>query len=155
MSTPVRKTRAVSARELSRRMASLLDEMESDEVALIVMRYGRPSAILVPFEEVGGAQKMPRLSDVAGTVEENEHNRGDDPLDVPLDPDQEWVLLDIAHCPHLNWSMNRVYDDLSRKTARLVAFSRLELAGLVERDLSDIRLTCKGRRLARRLDSSE
>ena len=153
MSRVARRTRAVSARELSRRMASLLDEMESDEVALVVMRYGRPSAMLVPFEEVGGAPTLPRISDVSGQIPIEETVRDDDLGDVQLSSDQEWILLDIARCADLTWSMDRLYGDRSKAPGLLAALTRLELAGLVERDWDGIRHTRKGSRLVRRLDS--
>jgi antitoxin (DNA-binding transcriptional repressor) of toxin-antitoxin stability system len=153
MSTVARKTRVVSARELSRRMATLLDEMESEEVALIVMRYGRPSAMFVPFEETGRAPKLPRISEV--TQLSIEEDVSDDGLgDVHLSPDQEWILRDIAHCLDLSWSLDRLYDDRSKASARLAAVTRLEIAGLVERGGGGVRLTRKGSRLARKLDST-
>jgi hypothetical protein len=51
--------------------------------------------------------------------------------------------------------MDRLYKDPSRSDALLVALSRLELARLVERHFhGGLNLTVKGRRVARRLDST-
>ena len=153
MSTVARRTRVVSARELSRRMASLLDEMESDEVALIVMRYGRPSAMLVPFEENGGAPKLPRLADLG----EFELARDVDEQagDVRLEPIQERILVDMAHCTDRFWRIDRMSHEKDRG-AVWVALTRLELDGFIEREWhGGIQITRKGSRLVRRLNSTK
>lgn len=153
MSRVARKTRAVSARELSRRMASLLDEMESEEMALIVVRYGRPAAMFVPFEESGDAIKLPRISEL-DRANEGLEEIGADEADVDLDPDQRYVLLDIERCDEASWHIDRLYRDRSQAGSLLAALTRLELEDLVERRFAGAALTRKGRRVAARLHSA-
>ncbi|MFY9586328.1 MAG: hypothetical protein WAT66_02610, partial [Actinomycetota bacterium] len=82
-----------------------------------------------------------------------EESDADDVRD--LDADQKEVLLDIAGCTDANWTLNRLYRDRSRANSLLVAVSRLELQGLVEREWHGaFHLTRKGRRVARSLDST-
>jgi antitoxin (DNA-binding transcriptional repressor) of toxin-antitoxin stability system len=151
MSHVARKTRVVSTRELSRRMSSLLDEMEAEELALIVLRYGRPAAMFVPFEENAMTTKMPRVADLQGLAASEE----DEPIDdVVLDPIQREILLDMQRCTALTWRIGRV-ERLRPMSALLIALSRLELDGLVELHAHGGRsLTRKGRRVAAGLDSN-
>jgi hypothetical protein len=132
-------------------MWSLLDEMEADEIALVVLRYGRPAAMFIPFEENAMAPKMPRIGDIGNLTAPEEEEPDVD--DVELDPDQEHVLLDIARCGESPWRTDRLYNDRSKANALLAALTRLELSHLVERTLYGAHLTRKGRRVAARLDS--
>ena len=127
-----RRTRAVSTREAQRHLSQLLDEIDREESAVLIVRYGRPAAMLVPFEETGQALKLPRISEIALASAEVDEPVDDDEVD--LDADQTFVLLDMARCTDVNWTLNRLYRDRSRANHLLVAVSRLELSGLVERE---------------------
>lgn len=149
MDTAVRSTRAVTARELSRRMSSLLDEIESERCALVVIRYGRPSAMLVPFRESAERTTLPRITDLVPmlTTEEIEEEEPD----VELSEDQTLAILSIAHCRFLHWKPGQLDLPASRLA---VALTKLELGGLAERGPGGSwRLTRPGERVARRLDS--
>ena len=152
MSTVARRTRVVSARELSRRMARLLDEIESEESAFVIVRYGRPSAMLVPFEEVAGRPKLPRLADAGTFPAQDDEGGPDEGLDqIDLDDRQSRILLDMLHCDDLNWTPARIDGP---PMAVLEAVACLELSGLAKRGAgSSMHLTRKGSRVARRLDS--
>ncbi len=151
MSKVARKTRVVSARELSRRMSVLLDEMAAEEMALIVLRYGRPTALFVPFEENAVAPTMPRVADIDGlTAPEPE----EDLDDVVLDPIHERILLDMLGCTDLAWRIGRMEHEKPIHAVH-AALTRLELADLIEgRFAGSFELTRKGSRVARRLDST-
>ncbi len=148
-----RKTRAVSTREAQRHLSQLLDEIDREESAVLIVRYGRPAAMLVPFEETGQVVKLPRISEIGLSSGEVVETDADD--DVDLDADQTCVLLDMAHCTDVKWTLDRLYRDRSRANHLLVAVSRLELSGLVEREWhGGFNMSRKGRRVARRLDST-
>jgi len=149
--TGVRKTRAVSARELSRRMASLLDEVESESSALVVVRYGRPAAMLVPFRETVERPQLPRIAEIGSSPAIKEGNEVDEQIE--LNDDNRTVVLGVARCPYLHWKPSQTELPASRLA---VALSRLELMGLIERGVgASWHLTASGERLARKLDSEE
>ena len=152
MSTVAGKTRVVSARALSRQWSSLLDEIEREGSALIVVRYGRPSAVVLPFEETRRALKLPRISDLEGLsfIGEPEVDVGLE--DFALDEPQISIILGIAHCPYLNWTASQ-----ARLPAPVTAMSltRLEHGGLIERSSGAAwRLTRAGTQIAVKLDSN-
>ena len=147
-----RKTRAVSTREAQRHLSRLLDEIDREESAVLIVRYGRPAAMLMPFEETSQAWTLPRISETALWSDETDEAEVFD--DVDLDADQAYVLTDMAQCTDVNWHLDRLYRDRSRANQLLVAVSRLELDGLVEREWhGGFTMTRKGRRLAQKLDS--
>jgi antitoxin (DNA-binding transcriptional repressor) of toxin-antitoxin stability system len=145
----VRTTRVVSARELSRRMSSLLDEVESESAALVVIRYGRPAAMLVPFREAAERPQLPRITDIVSPPSMEFPDEDDEQLE--LGDDQRIVMLGLAHCAYLHWTPSQA--DLS--ASRLaVALGLLENKRLIERKLGGSwHLTPRGERLARKLDS--
>jgi prevent-host-death family protein len=55
-----RKTRAVSTREAQRHLSQLLDEIDREESVVLIVRYGRPAAMLIPFEETAQSLSLPR-----------------------------------------------------------------------------------------------
>ena len=129
-------------------MASLLDEVESDNSALVVVRYGRPAAMLVPFRETVERPQLPRIAEI-GTLPAIEDS--DDEERLELDDDQRTVVLGVARCAYLHWTPSQAGLPASRLA---VALSRLELARLIERGVgASWHLTARGERLARKLDS--
>ena len=149
METGVRKTRAVSARELSRRMASLLDEVEAESSALVVVRYGRPAAMLVPFRETVERPQLPRITEIGSSPAMEDRDEDDDQIE--LNDDNRTVVLGVARCPYRHWTPSQADLPVSRLA---VALSRLELVGLIERGGGPSwHLTARGERLARKLDS--
>ena len=147
------KVRFVSARALSRRMATLLDEIDSERLALIVLRHGRPAAMILPFQETEDAIRLPRFSSVA-TVAHESHERpevGPEPaMDLTdVEDDQRQILRDIAACPYNNW----VPPDRGKDTIRQVMWLvRLELMGLIVKNGPGYVLTIEGRAALRQLE---
>jgi antitoxin (DNA-binding transcriptional repressor) of toxin-antitoxin stability system len=158
MAKVARSTRAVSARELSRRMAKLLDEIEADGSALVVVRYGRPSAMVVPFEESADVLKLPRLGDVAagvGTdrpVEDDPQAEEDALARVRQSELLPRLLRDIADPQDGRWTPQ---DSDTPPLELNLALGGLELDGLIERGPGAIRLlTRRGERVLARLLNS-
>jgi antitoxin (DNA-binding transcriptional repressor) of toxin-antitoxin stability system len=149
-----RKTLAVSARELSRRMSRILDDIQSEGTARIVIRYGRPSAALIPFDEMQGAPRLPRYVDVLKGSLETVDDFDEASLDgLELTDSARSILLDIRDCTDLCWTPSRMTATMN-VTEIAVAFSELELGGLGERDGWAWSLTRKGEALTARLHSS-
>jgi antitoxin (DNA-binding transcriptional repressor) of toxin-antitoxin stability system len=146
-------TRNVSSRELSRRTSHLLDEIESHGSALVVIRYGRPSAVLVPFEDVAARPVLPRLSDLGGelTLWPLSDDNDEDLDDIELDEHQRRVLVEVDRCTLLHWTPSQ--SDLQAGELA-IALAGLEISGLLERGPgASWRLTRRGERVVRGLDS--
>lgn len=134
------KTRTVSTRELSRRTAELMNEIDDEGHALVIVRFGRAVALLVPLE------RKPRAMRVV-TVEERE----EEPVVMPeLDDLQRSLLLRISAChpePHRT----------STWTGDIVPFLRsvgfLSLEGLIESDGARQYLTANGERVVAKLSA--
>ena len=134
------QTRSVSARELSRRMADLIDEIETEGLALVILRYGRPAALLVPIEP--NVRRAPRRTSIE-TIETAQH---EEEIDLSeLDDDQRRLLLAMLACAPERYSPDTwvgPIDSFSR------AFVRLEMARFVEKNVAGRYLTEKGERAA-------
>ena len=134
------KTRAVSTRELCRRMADLLDEIESDGSGLVVLRYGRPTALLVPLEPK--VRRAPRKV----SIEE----RDEEPFEMPeLEERHKRLLREMARCAPEPYDP----DDWAGEALELArTFVRLEMAGLAESAVGGHRwLTERGELVAAKL----
>ena len=133
------QTRSVSARELSRRMADLMDEMETEGFGLVVLRYGRPAALLVPIEP--SVRRAPRRV----SIEKVESAPVDEPIDLSrLGDDERRLLLAMADCLPERYSPDSWVGPISAFT---VAFTHLEFEYLAVRDGGHW-LTEKGERAA-------
>ena len=114
--------RTISARELGRRVADVLDSVELERQTLLVTRNGRPVATLTPLSS------LPR-------------DRGS-LLVFVLSPLEEAILLKAAQrAPQVTASFHDLGD--WQECAR--AESHLELEGLLERDFAGYRVTDQGR----------
>jgi antitoxin (DNA-binding transcriptional repressor) of toxin-antitoxin stability system len=150
VSRTVRTTRVVSARELSRRMASILDQVESERSALVVIRYGRPAAMLIPFRESAERPQLPRIADI-GTASEVLETESEQLGLAELGDDHRSIMRGISRCPHLHWTPGQSDLPASRLA---IALGSLEIRGVIERGRGGSwSLTPSGERLARRLDS--
>lgn len=140
------RTRSVSARELSRRMADLIDEMETEGVALVVLRYGRPAALLVPLEP--NVRRAPRRV----SIEKVEPEAVDDAIDLSqLGVDERRLILEMAAGAPESYSPDRWGEPIS---AFCRAFTRLEFEGLAVNKHGRW-LTEKGERIAALLRAEE
>ena len=149
MGRAAKATRNVTSRELSRRTSDLLDEIESNGSALVVIRYGRPCAVVVPFEDVSARPTLPRLSDLGGEL--SAWPKPSEDTDVELDEDQIGLVREIATCALLHWTPSQ--SDLPARRL-IMALSNLEISGIVERGPgASRRLTARGERIASGLDS--
>src|SRR5437762_4134695 len=129
VSEPGRRTRNVTVRDLSRNTRRLLDELEETDTSFVVLRYGRPAAIISTIPE--------------GSLDERS---GPDDL-AELTAVQRMVLA--AMCDGVPAEV--VADRLPiAVTEALVAIAELELAGLVARDFGSYRVTRSGAAAARR-----
>jgi antitoxin (DNA-binding transcriptional repressor) of toxin-antitoxin stability system len=135
MRTPAKKTRNVSARDLSRRTSRLLDEIEADGSALVVIRYGRPAAVLVPFEDVAARPQLPRISELAGEITLWPISE-EEVADIELDPQQRAILLGVSGCTLLHWTPSQIDMQVSERGPG-----------------ASWELTRKGERVVARLDS--
>lgn len=108
--------RTVTARELGRGVAALLDEVELERRAILVTRAGRPVALLTPVER-GTRAGPPQEEDVQD-------------VEFQLEPHYRKVLAAIArHAPD-RWSPGQ--EDLGQPVQRtLAALGGLELKGLI------------------------
>ena len=154
-----RETRVVSMRDLSRRTASLLDQIEHQGSALVVVRYGRPAAVVVPFLEGAGVPKLPRVADFLGECAMGNGHRGeqrDEELEgIELDENAVAVLKEIVDTPAGSWSLN---DAAPRwgVTAVRRAIGKLDIECLVEPGAGSIyRASALGERYVERLLDSE
>jgi len=139
-----RPQRAVSTRELTRRMAHVLDEIEETGLAVTVVRYGRAVAVLAPLEGERVGRASTWTPSQPPFIEESESE------DVELTETQEELIHAISAEPSREWSANSPL--LGRTVSeRMIAASRLELDGLAERVGGRLRLTRKGERLAQTL----
>jgi antitoxin (DNA-binding transcriptional repressor) of toxin-antitoxin stability system len=133
------KTRSVSARELSRSMADLMDEMETEGFGLVVLRYGRPAALMVPIEP--NVRRAPRRVSIekvaADAIEET--------VDVSaLGDDERRLLLAMADRLPERYSPDSWVGPIA---AFSIAFTNLEFEGMSVRDGGHW-LTEKGERAA-------
>ncbi len=136
----VSKTRNASARELSRRTSALLDEIEDQGIGVVVVRFGRPAALLVPL-----GSKPPNAPRRV-VIEESESTEIDDPFEVPaLRDDTRRLLLEMAERAP---DFYRPDDWTGPIMQFCAAFTRLELEGLVEQDHGRRWLTARGERVA-------
>jgi antitoxin (DNA-binding transcriptional repressor) of toxin-antitoxin stability system len=127
----IRPHRAVNTRCLARNTARLLDEIDETGEAVAVVRYGRIVAVLAPFDNgqiiaVPEAPLEPHMDEL--------HIR---------DADRRVFEL-IAEEPNGFWSPDQKPIDLSIPEV-LGSLTRLELAGLIERNVGSFRLTKLGR----------
>jgi len=135
-------------------MADLLDEIERHGSALVVLRYGRPSAMLVPFAENGQAPKLPRLVDL--TLGEATSSSDDDLSDeeiaeLGLADVHRRVLLSIATCTALLWKPSQCPMP-ARESLRTLG--RLDILGLIDHGPgASYHLTTRGEAVVRRLNS--
>ena len=111
----------ISARDLGRKVAEVLDRVEIEREGLLVTRGGRPIATLLPLSSTP--------------------HEGREPLVVVLSPLQERILLKAAiTAPGGTGSFEDVGDvhDLGK------ALAHLEWDGLLERDVAGYCITQKG-----------
>jgi antitoxin (DNA-binding transcriptional repressor) of toxin-antitoxin stability system len=148
---PIKASRAVSMRELSRSISSLVDEIEMNGSLFVLSRYGRMVAVLAPIPEravlefSGNDWPAADLEEAAGGVE----IRGEW---GELTPEQRTVLSHAAedHPANLYVSALRI-----PASPLAVSISRPELAGLLERNISGWKATIQGLAAARWLDSED
>ena len=136
----VSKTRNASARELSRRTGHLLDEIEEQGIGVVVVRFGRPAALLVALET------KVRTSPRRVVIEEAEALETDDPVEMPsLREDARRLLLEMADRAPDPYHP----DDWTGPVMEFcAAFTHLELEGLVEVSQGRRWLTAQGERVA-------
>ena len=128
------ETRNVTARDLSRRISQLLNEIEETGTALVVLRYGQPAAMLVPLEP------KPTRTRRRVAIEQREEK----PFEMPeLEPADRDMLAALAKCAPEPFRPNEV------STATTCV--RLELNGLAESDGGNYWLTADGERVAAKL----
>ena len=134
------ETRNVTARDLSRRIAELLDEIEENGYGLVVLRYGRPAALLVPLEPK--VRRAPRKI----SIEEREEG----PFEMPeLEERSRRLLVEMARCAPDSYSPDYWTGEAFEFCG---AFIRLEMAGLAETSVGGRRwLTEKGEMVAAKL----
>jgi len=143
--------RSISSRELHRRVADLLDEIEDEGHSILIVRYGRPSAILTAVPGIDFGKRLRQKRRAGGDDRINElvdQNPEEELLDVELDNAQRHVLL------HFD---DRSYDDGTLTAKEMpIARARLEMAGLLTRsEHGFLVLSRAGRRLAETLAHRE
>jgi prevent-host-death family protein len=115
--------RTIPARELSRNIADVLDDVEIERKTLLVTRNGRPVARLAPLNKTS-------VQDLTGFAV------------FVLTPLQEQILeVAAARAPQSTSSFAHLAKD---PLLALHAAGKLERNGLLERDLGSYRITEKG-----------
>ena len=117
-----RHHQVISARELSRNVASVLDRIEMERQTILVTRAGRPMATLAPLSS--------RPMD------------GGTPAVVVLSPLGEKIILTLEERPP---QFAASFEDLGEPRDVMRDLSHLELEGLLERDLGTYSLNERGR----------
>ncbi len=126
--------RRITLRHLARYPSKVVDEIEERREPILVLRYGRPVAIITPFGATSGA---------APSAEPEE------PEEMPeLSATEQLALRAIADGGR--WETFMAEHDVPIGAA-LAAMTGLELAGLVERTFAGYRLTRRGMVVARRM----
>lgn len=151
--------RRVTARDLCRRGADLLDEVELEGHRLMVTRNGRPVAIVGPVADNPGARRLARFSRRRGPPPTQAPPSANDPADtdelaeLELDALDREILLEIAGKGSQRWMPNpQSSDDRKRLYPVLL---RLEMEGLALKVFGGYRITTRGARLACRLPGKE
>ena len=135
----LRPVRRVTARELARFTAELLDEMEDQGLPVMVCRYGRDVAMLTPVGRRGRVPRdRPRLRPLPG----EKHAEPFEPIE--LSPLQEDLLRKIvAESPGCIGAPPNHYSR-ERLPEVMVAVAGLERADLIVRDIGGWRATVRG-----------
>jgi antitoxin (DNA-binding transcriptional repressor) of toxin-antitoxin stability system len=147
----VKAKRAVSVRELQRSAAHLVNEVELEDAAFVLCRYGRMVALLCPIPdrtvlEFSGPERPP--PDLEPTTDHAETR-------------EEWAELSDEQRIVLHHAAGVHPSNLHLSTVPLppspiaVAVGSLEIAGLMERTLRGWTATAAGLAAARWLDSEE
>jgi prevent-host-death family protein len=128
MQAPMGQSRhheSITARDLSRNVAAVLDRVEMERQTLLVTRGGRPVATLAPLSS---------------------HPRDEaTPLVVVLSPVEEAILVKAAQrAPQVT----RSFGDLGNTNEVDRALSTLELEGLLVRELAGYGITEQGALIA-------
>lgn len=142
------ETIVVSARELCRKAAVVLNALEREGCAILVTRYGRAAALLTPIEGSGGTAKLPRpfrrLQDLdpspgangegtgEGTGESAEGQPVDDTLEIAgqLEPLEREALRALIERRLASWVP--AVPDEHRWSMRAGALLELEARGLIQ-----------------------
>jgi prevent-host-death family protein len=145
--TRIEPTSWVSARELSRKTAELLDHVAGGAVVKIC-RHGRPVAALSPLPDAPVRRATARSPDQASNATTPLTPEEEDQLGA-LDATQRCVLEGLSDgcSPDRLAVRNREHDP----SAIAVALGRLEIARLIVKDIGGYSLTIQGARLARQV----
>jgi prevent-host-death family protein len=141
--------RRVRARDLWRKGAELLDEVELDGHAVLVTRHGRPVAMLGPITDPD-LQRPParrRRGVPPAQVDEDQ-----DLSDVDLSPLERKILLELARRAP---TPRAVAESEYVVPERATALWRLEMGFLIALEWGGYRITPKGAKLAERLGTPE
>ncbi len=132
--------RNVTARELGRNVAGILNEIEHDGGCITIIRYGRPAAVLTPAGD---------------NLPVSRSNRAPDPRTV-YESEIE-ALSDLQKTMLVNLGDGRTHLDptvgVCEGSEGQLEVVKMELRQLVTRDIGGITITRKGARVARALMS--
>lgn len=158
------ETIVVSARELCRKGAVVLDALQREGCAILVTRYGRAAALLTPVEGRGGTARLPRpfrrLKDLEPDAGADAEGAGDcagqdgggqpdgDAREIAaqLEPLAREALLALADRRITSW-VPAVHDE-SRWSKRARAVTELEKRELMRFGPSGFTITRLGTRVA-------
>ena len=134
----MRHHKVVTARELARRTAALLDEVQSEGAPVLVTRNGLPAATIHPIDDAPLRPFFVRGADSGDT----------DEVDVG-----EQSLDDIAQDVLLGVRRRLAFDDIVATSGRsasdvTMALARLEIGRLISKQLGGYVLTIRGKRVA-------
>jgi antitoxin (DNA-binding transcriptional repressor) of toxin-antitoxin stability system len=143
---PIKASRSVSLRELSRSMSSLVDEVEMNGSIIVLSRYGRMVAVLAPIPE-------------RAVLEFSGNEWPEFELEDTVEVRKDWAELTEEQRVVLRHAADDHPGDLYVGGVKIpasplaVALSTLELAGLVERTFTGWKVTTAGLAATRWLDS--
>ena len=151
MATDAEGHLTVTVREMSRCAAALLDEVARSGQRIVISRYGRAAALLVPIEEdetVSGLRRLFAAPRYQTWGEGDEKAAQESRMDIgALDDDQIGCLLAISDSAPEWWSPSSLEERC--RVARELA--ELEWAGLVEGSGGLHRLTERGQEVLAQL----
>ena len=141
------RTLTVTARELARCVAALLDEIDSKGRTIVISRYGRAVAMIGPLPDEWEPGRLarfhapPRFDDYGDPRDQSRHAELTDE-DLDIIGETERAVLEALH----EEAPNRWMPHTKEHASWLTALGRLDLAGMLEKVFGGWRENDKGRR---------
>ena len=143
------RDREVTARELARRTASVLDEVEQEGCEIAVARYGRIVARLIPATRAAGAHNGvgPGCSrSEEGDEQLTKEEAAEIVAEANLTPAMKDMLFAVEADPFMAGTLNRERSP-EKRNEMLMGLTRLEMGGLISKGFVNYEILDEGRRV--------